>query len=308
MKYFKSLLPFIAGWALLLVTDSFAVIGLYNGLLQLALFGVVVGIPIWMTGRMSYVDIGWPLGLIVIGGLTWVLSDGQSWRVALVSVAYIFAGSRMGFGALKLWSMGRLKQEFPRYEYQKQRWIAAGKTNVPLAMQVDALWQGLANASFLAMPAFIIASNPSEHIHILEVVGVLVWGSAFAMESIADFQKLAFLQTMKKAGERNRVCNVGLWKHTRHPNYFAEWMVWNGLIIAAVPSFLNLYGAESLITWLLLGIGLLFASWKMYSTLVFDTGAEPSEYYSVQKRPDYKTYQQTTNMFFPGPNKTLDKP
>jgi len=308
MKYFKSLLPFIAGWALLLVTDSFAVIGLYNGLLQLALFGVVVGIPIWMTGRMSYVDIGWPLGLIAIGGLTWVLSDGQSWRVALVSVAYIFAGSRMGFGALKLWSMGRLKQEFPRYEYQKQRWIAAGKTNVPLAMQVDALWQGLANASFLAMPAFIIASNSSEHIHILEVVGVLVWGSAFAMESIADFQKLAFLQTMKKAGERNRVCNVGLWKHTRHPNYFAEWMVWNGLIIAAVPSFLNLYGAESLITWLLLGIGLLFASWKMYSTLVFDTGAEPSEYYSVQKRPDYKTYQQTTNMFFPGPNKTLDKP
>ncbi|MBT5702160.1 MAG: DUF1295 domain-containing protein [Gammaproteobacteria bacterium] len=308
MKYFKSLLPFIAGWALLLVTDSFAVISLYNGLLQLALFGVVVGIPIWMTGRMSYVDIGWPLGLIVIGGLTWVLSDGQSWRVALVSVAYIFVGSRMGFGALKLWSMGRLKQEFPRYEYQKQRWVAAGKTNVPLAMQVDALWQGLANASFLAMPAFIIASNSSEHIHILEVVGVLVWGSAFAMESIADFQKLAFLQTMKKAGERNRVCNVGLWKHTRHPNYFAEWMVWNGLIIAAVPSFLNLYGAESLITWLLLGIGLLFASWKMYSTLVFDTGAEPSEYYSVQKRPDYKTYQQTTNMFFPGPNKTLDKP
>lgn len=305
MNYLKPLLPFIAGWALLLVTDSFALIGLYNGLLQLALFGVVVGIPIWMTGRMSYVDIGWPLGLIVIGVLTWMLSDGQSWRVAIVSVAYILAGSRMGFGALKLWAMGRLKQEFPRYEYQKQRWIAAGKTNIPLAMQADALWQGLANASFLAMPAFIIASNSGEHIHILEVLGVLVWSGAFAMESIADFQKLAFLQAMKKAGERNRVCNVGLWKYTRHPNYFAEWMVWNGLIIAAVPSFLNLYGAESLIAWLLLGVGLLFASWKMYSTLVFDTGAEPSEYYSVQKRPDYKTYQQTTNMFFPGPNKKL---
>lgn len=308
MKYFKSLLPFIAGWVLLLFTDTFAAIGLYNGLLQLVLFSLVVCLPIWLTGRMSYVDIGWPLGLTIIGGLTWLLSDGEPLRAAMVSVVYMFVGGRMGLGALKLWSMGRLKQEFPRYEYQKQRWIAAGKTNVPLAMQVDALWQGLANASFLAMPAFIIASNSSEHIHILEVVGVLVWGSAFAMESIADFQKLAFLQTMKKAGERNRVCNVGLWKHTRHPNYFAEWMVWNGLIIAAVPSFLNLYGAESLITWLLLGIGLLFASWKMYSTLVFDTGAEPSEYYSVQKRPDYKTYQQTTNMFFPGPNKTLDKP
>jgi len=41
----------------------------------------------------------------------------------------------------------------------------------------------------------------------------------------------------------------------------------------------------------------------MFSTLVYDTGAEPAEYYSVQKRPDYKAYQQTTNRFFPGPRK-----
>jgi len=303
MKYFKSLLPFVAGWVLLLCTDTFASIGLYNGLLQLVLFGLVVCIPIWMTGRMSYVDIGWPLGLTIIGGLTWLLSDGEPLRAAMVSVVYMFVGGRMGLGALKLWSMGRLKKEFPRYEYQKKRWLTAGKTNTPLAMQVDALWQGLANASFLAMPAFVIAANPSEHIHLLEIIGLLVCVGALAMESIADMQKLNFLRTMKKAGERNRVCNVGLWRYSRHPNYFGEWMVWNGLIIAAIPSWLALYEVESLGIWLLLGAGLLFASWKMYSTLVYDTGAEPSEYYSAQKRPEYKTYQQTTNMFFPGPNK-----
>ena len=252
---------------------------------------------------MSYVDIGWPLGLTIIGGLTWLLSDGEPLRAAMVSVVYMFVGGRMGLGALKLWSMGRLKKEFPRYEYQKKRWLTAGKTNTPLAMQVDALWQGLANASFLAMPAFVIAANPSEHIHLLEIIGLLVCVGALAMESIADMQKLNFLRTMKKAGERNRVCNVGLWRYSRHPNYFGEWMVWNGLIIAAIPSWLALYEVESLGIWLLLGAGLLFASWKMYSTLVYDTGAEPSEYYSAQKRPEYKTYQQTTNMFFPGPNK-----
>ena len=303
MKYFKSLLPFIAGWVLLLFTDTFAAIGLYNGLLQLVLFSLVVCLPIWLTGRMSYVDIGWPLGLTIIGGLTWLLSDGEPLRAAMVSVVYMFVGGRMGLGALKLWSMGRLKKEFPRYEYQKKRWLAAGKTNTPLAMQVDALWQGLANASFLAMPAFVIAANPSEHIHLLEIIGLLVCVGAFAMESIADMQKLNFLLTMKKAGERNRVCNVGLWRYSRHPNYFGEWMVWNGLIIAAIPSWLAFYEVESLGIWLLLGAGLLFASWKMYSTLVYDTGAEPSEYYSAQKRPEYKTYQHTTNMFFPGPNK-----
>jgi len=41
----------------------------------------------------------------------------------------------------------------------------------------------------------------------------------------------------------------------------------------------------------------------MYKTLVYTTGAIPSEYFSLQKRPDYKEYQKTTNRFFPGPNK-----
>ena len=305
MKYFTPLLPFIAGWTLLLITDSFAVIGLYNGLLQLVLFGLVVCIPIWKTHRMSYVDIGWPLGLMLIGALTWFLSSGDPLRTALVSVVYLSVGGRMGFGALKLWSMGRLKQEFPRYEYQKQRWIASGKTNTQLAMQVDALWQGLANASFLAMPAFVIGTNANQHIHFLEIVGMLVWIGAFSMESIADTQKLTFLRNMKKAGKRNRVCNVGLWKYSRHPNYFAEWMVWNGLIIAAIPSFMALYDIENFIIWLALGAGLLMASWKMYSTLVYDTGAEPSEYYSLQKRPEYRAYQEITNRFFPGPIKQV---
>ena len=303
MKYFYPLIPFIVGWAILLFTDTFVVIGFTNGVLQLILFTLVVCIPIWLTGRMSYVDIGWPIGLTVIGALTWLKSDGEALRVAIVSIAYLFVGSRMGLGALKLWSEGRLKKEFPRYQYQKQRWLDAGKTNTALAMQVDALWQGLANASFLAMPAFIIAANPSKHIHAMEIIGLLVWLGAFMMESVADIQKLAFLQARKKAGERNSVCNVGLWKYSRHPNYFAEWMVWNGLVIAAIPSWFALYEAEPFTLWLLLGAGLLFASWKMYSTLVYHTGAEPSEYYSVQKRPGYKRYQQTTNMFFPGPRK-----
>ena len=202
MKYFYPLFPFIAGWALLLLSDTFATIGLINGVLQLALFALVVCVPIWITGRMSYVDIGWPLGLMLIGGLTWWLGDGDALRVACVSLVYLLVGGRMGFGALKMWREGRLQREFPRYEFQKRRWAEAGKTNTAVAMQVDALWQGLANASFLAMPAFVIAANPSAHIHALEIVGVLVWGAAFVMESVADMQKLSFLRRMKRAGER----------------------------------------------------------------------------------------------------------
>ena len=163
--------------------------------------------------------------------------------------------------------------------------------------------QGLANASFLAMPAFVIAANPSGQLHIPEVIGLMIWLGAFAMEATADMQKLSFLIRMKKAGERNRVCNVGLWKYIRHPNYFAEWMVWNALVVALIPSWITLYEVEPFAVLLLLGAGLLFTSLKMYSTLVFHTGAIPSEHYSVLKRPEYKDYQQTTNRFFPGPSK-----
>ncbi len=108
---------------------------------------------------------------------------------------------------------------------------------------------------------------------------------------------------MKAQGKRKKVCNIGLWQYSRHPNYFAEWMVWNGLIIASIPSWLALYNNESLLIWLLLGCGLLFASRMMYTTLVYYTGAVPAEYYSVQKRPEYKAYQNATNRFFPGPKK-----
>jgi steroid 5-alpha reductase family enzyme len=108
---------------------------------------------------------------------------------------------------------------------------------------------------------------------------------------------------MKRLGQKNQVCNVGLWRYSRHPNYFAEWMVWNGVIIASIPSWIMLYDKESLIVWVLLGLSLLWTSRLMYMTLVYHTGAVPSEYYSSQKRSAYKSYQQSTNIFFPGPKK-----
>jgi len=288
MKYFTPLLPFVAGWLLLLVTEQFFALSLVNGVAQLVLFAFVVCLPTWRTGRMSYVDIGWPWGLTVIGILTWIYGEGDSLRVAIVSIAYIFAGSRMGLGAIKLLISGHLDKELPRYEFQKKRWSKAGKTNTALAMQIEAIVQGVANAAFLAFPAFIIASNPSEEISIFEIIGIVIWLASFIMESVADAQKLKFLRAMKKSGARNTVCNIGLWQYSRHPNYFAEWMVWNALVIASIPSWLQLYPNMSVIIFVLLGVGLLMTSRIMYVTLVTYTGAVPAEYYSVQKRPAYK--------------------
>jgi steroid 5-alpha reductase family enzyme len=303
MNYFRPVYPFLLGLGFILWSTTFFKLALLNSLGQIALFTVVVCIPIWRTGRMSYVDIGWPWGLVLLGIISFCFSEGYWLRSLVVSSVVILIGLRMGLGALKMWRLGFLKKEFPRYQYQRIVWKEEGKNNTALALQIDAIAQGLANASFLAFPVFIIASNGDQEFSALEIVGLVIWILAFSMESIADFQKVRFLKEMKRAGKHRQVCNVGLWKYCRHPNYFAEWMVWNGLVIAAIPSWLSLKGFESELVWLLLGIGLLLASKFMYTTLVYTTGAVPSEYYSVQKRPDYKDYQQQTNRFFPGPRK-----
>ena len=300
MKYFKPFIPFIACWILLFNSNNFQSVALINGLGQLVLFLFVVCIPIWKTGRMSYVDIGWPWGVALIGLITYCQINTITLSKTLVITAYILIGSRMGLGALKMWSMGLLKKEFPRYEYQKIRWEKSNKTNTGLAMQVEALSQGLANASFLAIPIFLISVSPLSKLSTLEIVGFTIVILSLVFETIADYQKLNFLKEMKRQNKQNMVCDVGLWKYTRHPNYFAEWMVWNGLIITSIPSYISLFDLEALWLWIMIGVALLYTSRIMYITLVYLTGAVPSEYYSAQKRPAYKAYQQSTNIFFPG--------
>ena len=303
MKYFKPFIPFIACWILLFNSNNFQSVALINGIGQLVLFLFVVCIPIWKTGRMSYVDIGWPWGVALIGLITYCQLNTITLSKTLVITAYILIGSRMGLGALKMWSMGLLKKEFPRYEYQKIRWEKSNKTNTGLAMQVEALSQGLANASFLAIPIFLISVSPSTQLSPLEIIGFTIFILSIVFETIADYQKLKFLKEMKRQNKKNMVCDIGLWKYTRHPNYFAEWMVWNGLIIASIPSYISLFDSEALWLWIMIGVALLYTSRIMYVTLVYLTGAIPSEYYSAQKRPAYKAYQQSTNIFFPGPKK-----
>ena len=303
MKYFKPFIPFIACWILLFNSNNFQSVALINGIGQLVLFLFVVCIPIWKTGRMSYVDIGWPWGVALIGLITYCQINAMTLSKTLVITAYILIGSRMGLGALKMWSVGLLKKEFPRYEYQKIRWEKSNKSNTGLAMQVEALSQGLANASFLAIPIFLISVSPSTQLSPLEIIGFTIFILSIVLETVADYQKLKFLKEMKHQNKQNMVCDIGLWKYTRHPNYFAEWMVWNGLIIASIPSFISLFDSEALWLWIMIGVALLYTSRIMYITLVYLTGAVPSEYYSAQKRPNYKKYQQSTNIFFPGPKK-----
>ena len=276
--------------------ENFQKFLLINLISQIFIFLFIVCIPAYFTDRMSYVDIAWPFGLIAIGIISFFYGDGYLLKKSIISMLYIIAGLRMGIGALILLKKGYLNKELPRYSYQRIRWKKKGFINDKFSVQYEILLQCFANVTFLAIPAILISNNSSQTFSIIEVIGFLVWVIFFFLEHISDLQKQKFLINVKKNNLKNQVCNVGLWKYTRHPNYFSEWMIWNGLIIA---SFSSLLVNNSMIVFLGTTTSLLYITILMYQTLVFLTGAIPSEYYSLIKRPDYKKYKQTTNMFFP---------
>ncbi len=245
---------------------------------------------------MSYVDIAWPFGVALIGLQIAVMGDGDVVRRLCVAGVYLLIGLRMGIGALTMArSTGVIfKTEFPRYLYRRMQLAGQSESRIRFHVLSEIMAQGLANASVLAIPGFMMAVNTQSEIHPLEIAGICIWIIAYLLESTADLQKMKFM-----ASNRGGVCDTGLWRYSRHPNYFAEWLVWTGIVIAAVPSWMSLHGTEPAYVWAALGIGGAGASLMMYITLVHLTGAIPAEYYSVRKRAGYQRYQETTNMFFP---------
>ncbi|MGJ8670522.1 MAG: DUF1295 domain-containing protein [Oceanococcus sp.] len=289
---------FLAVWSLALFTqnESLAALLLINAAIQISLFTLVACIPYWKTKRMSYVDIAWPFGVALIGIQIILLGDGDWIRRGTVGGVYLMIGLRMGIGALTMAKATGVifRTEFPRYTYRRMILEASNPNSVKMHSLAEIMAQGFANMSVLALPGFLLAVNASASVSAWEIAGICIWATAYVLESTADAQKLLFI-SKNKGG----VCDVGLWRYSRHPNYFAEWLVWTGLVLAAVPSWFSLVSREPAYVWITLGIGAVCASAMMYTTLVYLTGAVPAEYYSVRKRPEYKAYQQRTNMFFP---------
>jgi len=285
-----------------------------NCIIQFVVFLFLANIPALMTGRMSYVDLAWPWGLVSLSLPSLITSHpGQGWidRRTLVSLAYFMAGLRMGMGALALWSKGHLQEEFPRYLYLKRRWAKKGITDTSswrytVEMQKEILVQGFANMGALAVPLLLQSrSYLTSSLTMLEVGAWVMWIVSYTMEHKADLQKKAFVAKCAKDGVKGAICEVGLWRYSRHPNYFFEFMVWCSLVISSLPSLFAFLEADEELFIVKIGVtgSLFLIVWMMYQCLVNYTGAKPAEFYSLQKRPAYADYQKRVNMFFPGPRK-----
>ena len=302
-SHFLHSLPYLACLLLMLSMPQLRDFTLGNVIIQTFIFLLFTIIPALRTGRMSYVDVAWPLGLLLIGIQVLLFTQEITLRSGIIAGLYIFAGGRMSAMALIGLKLAYLNKELPRYQYQRLRWQRRGWQEKP-AMLFEVASQGFANMSVLALPAILQASHSSPELSILEMAGYSLWVAAFLFEFIADAQKARFGLRMKREKRKGEHCEEGLWRYSRHPNYFGEWMVWNALVLSSIPSLIVLTDVP---LWQTLGFGviLVYLSYVMYIVLTHYSGAVPSEYYSAQKRPGYREYQQSTNMFFPGPRKTI---
>ena len=137
-----------------------------NAAAQLALFLAVVQLPGLFTGKMSYVDIGWPSGLVVISVLAYSMGTGNQVRKAAACGALFFHGARMAVGALAMFFPYTFPNgDLPRYKFAKIRWLqtpggsALGERWWPLKAQLDTFGQATANAAFLSIPVALCAFN-----------------------------------------------------------------------------------------------------------------------------------------------------
>ncbi len=150
-------------------------------------------------------------------------------------------------------------------------------------------FQAQAVLALLLSLTFLVPARASlDHWRVWDLVAITVWLISILGETIADGQ----LSRWRRApANRGRTCRRGLWRFSRHPNYFFEWMHWltYPLLAVGLPHGWLLWLTPAVMLYLVLRV----------------TGVPPTEERALQSRgDDYRAYQRTTNAFFPGPPRT----
>jgi len=236
---------------------------------------------LWLLGirnrNFSYVDIGWSGNFALLALLYAAFAPGWEMRKWIIAAMYALWSVRLAAHLAKR-IVG--EPEEGRYVELRQRWA----TNLNAKFFGFFQLQALLNV-ILAMPLLIASLNPKPSLHVLEAAGVAIWLIGLTGESIADGQLAAF---KRDASNHGRVCDVGLWRYSRHPNYFFEWTIWIGYAAFALASPWG---------WLALAMPAL-----MLHFLINVTGVKATEEQALRSKGEsYRDYQRRTSMFVPLP-------
>ncbi|WKZ81854.1 MAG: DUF1295 domain-containing protein [Acidimicrobiia bacterium] len=250
---------------------------LTSGLVAVGAFTVLWVISL-LVRDASIVDPFWGPGFVLIAWTAFVTAEDPGGRGLLLAILVTVWGLRLGLH-LAIRNLG--KGEDYRYQEFRRRW---GRRFPAVSLGTVFLLQALL-AWVVSLPvqvAMVDGGAPG----LIAIAGVAVWAVGFFFETVGDLQLVRFKRSPENAGT---VMDGGLWRYSRHPNYFGDFTVWWGHFLVAVarPASLWTVVGPLLMSFLLLRV----------------SGVTLLERTITSRRPGYEEYVRRTSAFFPRPPK-----
>jgi steroid 5-alpha reductase family enzyme len=225
---------------------------------------------------VSIVDVAWGLGFVAVAWVAFAVGDGCTGRRVLLAVLTTLWGLRLAgyIGRRKLRHPG----EDPRYGAWREKWgerFPLVSLFTVFGLQAVLVW-------VVSLPLQGAATS-DDPLGVLDWVGVAVWAIGLACEATGDAQMARFKADPANKG---RIMDRGLWRYTRHPNYFGDAAVWAGLFLVAADSWP--------------GVLTVLSPAVMIWTLAGKTG-KPLTEKAMSARPGYQEYIDATSGFLPLP-------
>jgi steroid 5-alpha reductase family enzyme len=223
----------------------------------------------------SIVDVFWGVGLVLAGWIYFLMGEERTLRGAVVVGLVTLWAVR-----LSLYILWRNRGHGEDYRYQEMR--ERHRQAFPLWSLVFVFWFQAALLWVISMPLHQAQHPERASLTLLDALGIVLFLVGFAFEAGGDWQLARFKADPGNAG---RVMDRGLWRYTRHPNYFGDALVWWGLFCfaAATPGGWRTIYSPLLMTVLLMRVsGVVLLEKRLNDT-----------------KPAYRGYAERTNAFFP---------
>jgi steroid 5-alpha reductase family enzyme len=234
----------------------------------------------WLSLRLnnfSFVDITWSYSLALIAPIYAWQGAGHPPRKAIATIIALVWSLRLGTYLLRR-IIAHHPHEDVRYTVLRDKWQSNLALNFFGFFQAQALLILL-----LSAPIYIACQNTATELSPIELIGAIVWCIGIAGEALSDAQMAAFKRNVANQG---RVCQTGLWRLSRHPNYFFESIVWWGFWLFACGS-----------PW---GWATVYAPLMILYFLLRVTGIPLTEECALKSKGDaYRDYQRSTSAFIP---------
>jgi len=224
--------------------------------------------------RNDVADVAWGLGFVLMAWLSLYLADGYGIRGLVVTALVTVWGSRL---AWHIHSRNKGGKEDYRYRTWREEW---GKWFYLRSFFQVYLLQG-ALLFLIVLPVVVINRNVELPFGVTGALGIAIWLLGFFFEVVGDWQLARFI---KNPANKGKLMTSGLWRYTRHPNYFGEVTLWWGIWLIALSAP---YGALTIIGPLTITV------------LILRVSGVPMLEKKMAEHPDFAAYKQRTSVFIP---------